>query len=184
MVYVFLADGFETVEALCPIDIMRRAGIEVTTVSVNKTLSVVSKHNITVAADITTSKLPSPEVIADTLEAVVLPGGMPGAQNLDECEAVDMLLSVASVTGRWIAAICAAPFILGKRGMLKGKKAICYPGFEDRLTGAEIVDKKVVVDGNFITAKAMGCSHEFGFELVRHLRDYSASEKIRDSVYY
>jgi len=184
MVYVFLADGFETVEALCPIDIMRRAGIEVTTVSINKTTSVKSKQNIIVTADITAAKLPSPEKIAENLEAVVLPGGLPGADNLDASDAVDAMLSIASVTGAWIAAICAAPYILGKRGLLKGKKAICYPGFEDMLDGASVTDAKVVTDGNIITAKAMGASCELGFELVTHLRSYSLAEEIRGSVYY
>lgn len=185
MVYMFLADGFETVEALCPLDLMRRAGIDVTTVSINKTTAVKSAQNIIVEADITTKQLSSPENLIMDLEAVVLPGGMPGALNLDNDPTVDLFVNAAAITGKYIAAICAAPFILGKRGILEGKKAICYPGFEDQLEGAEIVnDGKVVCDRNIITGKAMGVSHEFGLQLVKALRGYSESERIRDSIYF
>ena len=183
MVYVFLADGFELVEAMTPVDIMRRAGIEVTTVSLNKTTSVLSSQNVVVEADTTTKAL-SPEKLLDTLEAVVLPGGMPGAQNLNDDDTVSALIAAATLLNKHIAAICAAPFILGVRGLLEGKNAVCYPGFEDKLYGAKIVtDKKVVVDGKIITAKAMGVSHEFGLAIVRELKSWSESERVRDSIF-
>lgn len=185
MVYIFLASGFETVEALCPVDIMRRAGIEVTVVSLNKTVAVRSSLNVIVEADVAVKTLPSPEKVIEGLEAVVLPGGMPGAANLDADPVVNAYINAAAIAGKYVAAICAAPFILGKRGLLEGKKAVCYPGFEDKLEGASLVtDKKVVTDGKIITAKAMGASYEFGLELVRCLRGYGESEKIRDSIFY
>ncbi len=185
MVLMFLADGFETVEALCPLDLMRRAGIDVKTVSINKTVEVKSAQNIVVQADITAKQLGAPENVIMDLEAVVLPGGMPGALNLDSDPTVDLYVNAAAITGKYIAAICAAPFILGKRGILEGRKAICYPGFEDKLEGADIVtDSGVVCDKNIITGKAMGVSHEFGLQLVKALRGYGESERIRNSIYF
>lgn len=183
MVYVFLADGFEEIEALCPVDLMRRANIEVTTVSLNKTVSVKGSHNIIVQADITAAALIRDEHLADKLECVVLPGGMPGTAHLDADETVGKVLSVAALTGAYIAAICAAPSVLGKYGLLEGREATCYPGFEDKLKGARLSDKRVVCDGKIITAVAMGASWEFGLELIRVLRGLEQSNKIKDSVF-
>ena len=178
MVYMFLADGFEEIEALCPLDLLRRAGVEVTTVGVGKDV-IRGSHGITVFADI-------PDVMYRDAspEMIILPGGMPGAANLDACKAVDAALKAASRKGAYIAAICAAPFVLGKRGLLEGKRAVCYPGFEDELIGAH-VDKELTVvrDGNIITAKGMGAAFEFGLELVRCLCDDEAADKIRASVF-
>jgi protein deglycase len=183
MVYVFLADGFEEIEAMCPVDLMRRADIEVITVSINKTTNVRGAHNIVVQADTTTRALIRDVHNAEKLECVVLPGGMPGAANLDADETVNKFISIASVTGAYIAAICAAPIILGRRGMLDGRDAICYPGYENKLTGARISGKKVVCDGNIITAMAMGASTEFGLELIRLLRGLNASNKVKESIF-
>lgn len=183
MVYVFLADGFEEIEALCPVDLMRRADIEVTTVSINKTTTVVGGHNIVVEADTTAKALMRDAHAADKLECVVLPGGMPGAANLDADETVNKYISIASVTGAYIAAICAAPTILGRRGMLDGREAVCYPGFESKLTGARLSGKKVVCDGNIITAIAMGAATEFGLELIRVLRGLNEANKVKESIF-
>lgn len=175
---MFLADGFEEVEALCPLDILRRAGVEVTTVGVGRDV-IRGAHGITVFADIpdTMYRDANPEMI-------ILPGGMPGAKNLDECRTVDAALRAAHRKGAFVAAICAAPFVLGKRGMLEGKRAVCYPGFEDELVGAVVDGERTVVrDGRVITAKGMGAAFEFGLELVRALRDDETAEKIRNSVF-
>lgn len=184
MVYVLLADGFEEVEALCPVDLMRRGGIDVTTVSINKTNTVIGSHNIPVEADTNIRTVLRDSLIADHIEALVLPGGMPGTTNLDADENVDKMIAIASITDSWIAAICAAPMILGKRGLLDGKKATCYPGFEEYLLGAQLSEKKVAVDGRIITAKAAGCAVDFGLELVQHLKGLDEANRVKDSIYY
>lgn len=178
MVYMFLANGFEEVEALCPLDLLRRAGVEVTTVGVGGE-SVVGTHGIVVGADI-------PEIMYrdSAPEMIILPGGMPGAENLDNSRIVDSAIRVASRNGGYLAAICAAPMILGKRGLLAGKRAVCFPGFENYLEGAEIEQSKTVVrDGNIITAKGMGAAFEFGLVLVEALKGKEVAERIRVSVF-
>ena len=179
MIYMFLADGFEEVEALCPLDILRRAGLEVTTIGVGGKDMIQGAHGITVHADI-------PDVMFrdSAPEMIILPGGMPGSTNLDSSKAVDAALKAASKKGAYLCAICAAPLVLGKRGYLKGKKAVCYPGFEEYLEGAEIqTDVGVLRDGNVITAKGMGVSLDFGLEMVRALKDCETAERIKSSVF-
>ena len=182
MVYIFLANGFEECEALVPLDMLRRANIEVTTVSINKTTSVTGSHGITVTADRTAKNLIRD--ISTPPECIILPGGMPGSRHLDENETVDNMLLVASKLGAYIAAICAAPFILGRRGYLSGKNAVCYPGFEDQLIGAVLSDKGTVRDGNIITAKSAGFSFEFAYELIRALRGLDEADKVINAIYY
>ena len=179
MIYMFLADGFEEVEALCPLDILRRAGLEVTTVGVGGKDLIVGSHGIVVQADI-------PDIMYrdSAPDMIILPGGMPGSTNLDESKTVDAALRVAVKRGAYLCAICAAPLVLGKRGYLEGKSAVCYPGFEELLTGATVSETETVVkDGNIITAKGMGAAFEFGLELVRALKDNETAEKIKRSVY-
>ena len=179
MIYMFLADGFEEVEALCPLDILRRAGLEVTTVGLGGKDIIQGAHGITVHADI-------PDVMYrdSSPEMLILPGGMPGSKNLDESRIVDAALRAASRKGAYLAAICAAPMVLGKRGYLKGKKAVCFPGFEECLTGANVDESKTVVrDGNIVTAKGMGAAFDFGLELVRCLKDDDTAENIKKSVF-
>ncbi len=179
MIYMFLADGFEEVEALCPLDILRRAGLEVTTVGVGGKDMIAGAHGITVQADI-------PDVMYrdSEPEMIILPGGMPGSTNLDESKTVDAALRVAAKKGAYLCAICAAPLVLGKRGYLEGKSAVCYPGFEEYLKGATVSETETVVrDGRIITAKGMGAAFEFGLELVRALKDNETAEKIKNSVY-
>ena len=176
MVYMFLANGFEEIEALCPLDLLRRAGVEVTTVGIGSD-TLMGSHGIPVIADI-------PEgMFADSNpEMIILPGGMPGSKNLDESRTVDMALSAASRKGAFIAAICAAPMVLGHRGLLADKEAICFPGFEKELTGAKISNKRVVRDGNVITAAGMGVALEFGLELVAALKGRDVAENLRRAV--
>ena len=176
MIYLFLANGFEEIEALCPLDLLRRAGLEVTTVGVGGEM-ISGSHGITVAADI-------PEgMYADSKpDMIILPGGMPGAKHLDESRVVDTALKAAVRHGSFIVAICAAPMVLGHRGLLAGKEAICYPGFEDHLTGANISDKRVVRDGNIITAAGMGVALEFGLALVAALKGQDAADELRRTV--
>ena len=176
MIYMFLANGFEEIEALCPLDLLRRAGLEVTTVGVGGEM-ICGSHGITVAADI-------PEgMYADAApDMVILPGGMPGSKNLDGSRVVDMALRAASRKEAYIAAICAAPMVLGHRGLLEGKRATCYPGFEGELTGATVENARVVRDGNIITAVGMGAALEFGLELVEVLCGKEKREALARAV--
>ena len=161
MFYVFLADGFEEIEALAPVDILRRAGVPVTTVGVGDTL-IRGSHNIYVQTDIEIGDYePDPDMLG-----IILPGGMPGTNNLYADEDVREAVRYCEQRGLFLCAICAAPSILGRMGVLKGKKATCFPGFEDALEGAEVTGEKVVTDGNIITAKGAGCALDFGFAIV------------------
>ncbi len=177
MVYVFLANGFEEIEALTPVDVLRRGGVDVVTVGVGGK-AVMGSHKIAVAADIEDKELVSFEGV----EAVVLPGGMPGTLNLEKSSAVQDAIAYCAKNDKFIGAICAAPMVLGHAGLLRGKKAICYPSFEGELTGAEIYDDFVCRDGKIITAQGMGVSLEFGLELLKAVRDEAVSEKVRNSL--
>lgn len=177
MIYVFLADGFEEIEALAPVDLLRRAGVAVQTVGITGK-TVTGSHNISVTADI----LPEEVVLNEAVQAVVLPGGMPGAKNLDADETVSRAIAFAAEKGKLLCAICAAPFLLGKRGLLQGKTAICYPGFEKDLTGAEISEKSVCRDGSIITAKGMGVATEFGLKIVEALSGEKTAAELRATI--
>ena len=177
---MFLANGFEEVEALCPLDVMRRAGLEVRTVGIGGS-AITGSHGITVHADMGEEEWAA--AAAETpIDAVILPGGMPGSTNLDRSVTVSEALKTADEQGAVIAAICAAPFILGKRGLLRGRRATCYPGFEEYLEGAAEIGGKVVRDGNVITATGMGVALEFGLELVSVLVSPERAAAIRDAV--
>lgn len=177
MVYLFLANGCEEIEALMPLDILRRGGVAVTTVAVGGSDAVVGSHGIRIGADI-------PDVLFRdaTPEAVILPGGMPGSENLAASKTVSTALKVTAKSGGLLCAICAAPMVLGKYGYLNGKTAICYPGFEKTLTGAKISEQKVVRDGNVITAAGMGVAAEFGFEILKALKGNDVSERVRRAI--
>ena len=164
MIYMFLADGFEEVEALTPLDLLRRAGAEIATVGIQGSTSTGS-HGVTFACDMTAE-----EMDLSAADMVILPGGLLGTTNLDACHYVDAAIEAVTKKGGRLAAICAAPLILGKRGLLEGKHAVCYPGFEKELRGAIVSESAgVVTDGNITTAKGMGVAFEFGIELVRLL---------------
>lgn len=180
MVYVFLADGFEEIEALTPVDLLRRAGAEVVTVGVTGK-TVTGSHNIAVTADITADQALA-ELDRATPEMIVLPGGLPGADNLNASDCVDAFIRKCNESGAIIAAICAAPYILGVRGILKGRMATCFPGFEDRLIGAQHFDCDVIRDHNIITGRAMGAATEFALELVAALYGDDASEEMKGKI--
>ena len=176
MVYLFLANGFEEVEALCPLDLLRRAGIAVTTVGIGGD-TLTGAHGISVRADI-----PDTMYRDSRPEMIILPGGMPGASNLDASHTVEAALRAAYRNGAHLAAICAAPMVLGKRGYLEGKRATCFPGFEDFLSGAEVLSDGVVTDGNIITARGMGVAMEFGLALVAALKGEDTADALRRAV--
>ncbi len=178
MVYLFLANGFEEVEALTPVDYLRRAGISVTTVGVGGD-HITGAHGIVVKADITEAEAASADM--EDIEMVILPGGMPGTTNLDASAEVHRFIAAASGSAH-LAAICAAPSIYGKLGLLGGKNAVCYPGFEKYLEGATMVNAGVVTDGNITTARAAGSAADFAFELIRVIRGEEAAEKVRAAV--
>lgn len=161
IVYVFLADGFEEVEAITVVDVLRRAEVEVLTVGVSsKTL--IGAHNIVVQADIDICEL----AMDNNIEMIVLPGGMPGVYNLKKSKKVIEMLRYANNNGIYIAAICAAPTILGEQNMLYERQAVCFPGMEEELLGAKVVNSNVVVDGDIITGKNMEAALEFANTLV------------------
>ncbi len=177
---MFLAEGFEEVEALCPLDLLRRAGVKVMTVGVD-TKVVRGSHGIEVIADITTyeaEKLLS----KNPADMVILPGGLPGTTNLQADSTVNRFIKHAVEREAYLAAICAAPMIFGELSLLDGKEAICYPGFEEKLLGAKISDKSVVTDGKIITAKGMGVALEFGLALVSVLVSKEKADELRAAV--
>ena len=177
MIYVILADGFEEIEAIEPIDIMKRAGLLVTTAGLSD-LMVKGAHNISVKADILIDDINKAD-----MELLMLPGGV-GHELLDKSEKVHELIDYAIENDLYIASICAAPSILGKRELLKGKNATCFPGFEDYLIGASLSSKKAVVDGKFITARGAGCAVDFGFLIVELLKDKLLADDLKGKMQY
>lgn len=177
MIYVFLANGFEEIEAIATIDILRRCDLEVTTVGIGSK-NIKGAHGISILADIEDT-LAAPNQMVD---AVVLPGGMPGTLNLEKSKVVQGFIDYAVDNNKLICAICAAPSILGHKGLLKGKKAVCFPGFEQQLIDAQLVDMPVVKDGNVITAKGAGCVFDFAFEIADVLAGEHKSNSVRMSL--
>ena len=181
MIYCFLADGFEEIEALATVDILRRAGVEISTVSMNDELTVTGSHNIKVFADMKASDFPADK---SGITGAIYPGGMPGSETLSSgkntlpsdiaryCVENDIL----------VGAICAAPIVLGRIGLLENKNATCYPGFETELKGANYTGKRVTVDGNIITGRGPGCSVDFALTLVEKIKGKDLSDEIRKSM--
>ena len=176
-VFVFLADGFEEIEAIAPIDIFRRAEIEVVTVSIAAQKAVNGAHGIPVLADTHFSVV---EFADDDL--LFLPGGMPGTKNLDAHVGLKNLIKLQAQKGGKLAAICAAPSILGKMELLQGKEAICYPGFEKELVGATLSESKVVKAENIFTAKGAGVAIQFALKLVEELKGKEEATRIANSI--
>ena len=172
-VCIFLAEGFEEMEAMFPLDIMRRGGLNVKTVSVTGNKTVISSHLVPIVADLLFEELKEEDV-----EMIVLPGGLPGATNLDAHAGLDKLIMSFAAAGKPLAAICAAPMVYGKRGLLKGKKATCYPGFEQYLEGADCTGAMVEKDGNIITGKGPGVAAEFALALVEYLEGKEKADKL------
>ena len=180
MIYVFLADGFEEIEALTVVDIARRAGIDTTVVSINDDEAVTGAHNILVKADTVFDK-----VDWSKCDMIVLPGGGPGTVNLRNHDELMKKVDEFNAAGKEIAAICAAPAkILGDKGLLKGKKAICFPGLEDLMEGATRVECGAITDGNIITGCAMGTAIDFALEIVKSISgEDKAAEMAKQIVY-
>lgn len=178
-VYVFFAEGFEEVEALTVVDLLRRANIEVCMVSVTGKALVTGVQGVTVQTD----KLYRDLDVCDG-DMLMLPGGQPGTTHLGEFEPLTELLKAWNKEGKRIGAICAAPTVLGALDILKGKKATCYPGCEEQLTGAQIVTDRVVTDGNITTSRGIGTAISFALELIRLLLDEKTSEDIKEAIVY
>ncbi|MBQ3225450.1 MAG: DJ-1/PfpI family protein [Clostridia bacterium] len=179
MVVVFLAEGFEEIEALATVDILRRCGIEVETVSITDERTVTGAHKIPVLADKNMN-----DMVANGLEAVILPGGLPGSDYLQESGFVNDTLHSCFSRGALVAAICAAPKVLGAAGLLNGKRATCYPGFEGELKGATHTTNRVEIDGNVITSRGAGTAHDFAFAIATYLGKEKETKKIREAMLY
>ena len=176
MIAVFLANGFEEIEALAVVDVLRRAELDVVTVGIGGKI-VSGSHAIPVVADASDE-----DWQADNLDAVVLPGGMPGTLHLEASPLVQQTVEQVYEAGGYVCAICAAPSILGHKGLLKGKKAVCFPGYEDELSGAVVQNDPVVVDGHIITAKGAGVAVDFGLEIVSQLISEKKAALLRASM--
>lgn len=177
MIYVFLADGFEEIEALATVDILRRAELSVKVVGVGSKI-IEGAHQIPVTCDITTA-----EVTTDDMEMLVLPGGIPGTLNLEKDPIVKACIRYAFSNDIYIGAICAAPSIFGHMGLIDGKNVTCYPGFDTQLTGANYTGENVTVDGKLITGKAAGVADDFALTLVKHFHSEARALKIKSSMY-
>ncbi len=164
MVYVFFAEGFEEIEAISVVDIVRRCGLAVKMVSIGDSLQVTGAHSIPVVADCFLT-----EVDLKEAQALVLPGGLPGSDNLQNCLPLKELLLAAAKEGKIVAAVCAAPKILGAFGLTAGRRATCYPGYEGELLGATPVDDPVVCDGHLITSRGAGTAAAFAFAIAEAL---------------
>lgn len=177
MIYAFLAKGFEEVEALATVDVLRRAELEVLTVGIGSKI-VSGSHNIPVFCDLEESEIS----VDKDFDGIILPGGMPGTLNLEKNKTVNEFIDYAVKDNKLIAAICAAPSILGHKGLLKGKEATCFPGFEDELDCAVISNKYVVADGNIITAKGMGSAIDFGLAITEYFCGNDEASRLKNTL--
>lgn len=176
-----MADGCEEIEGLTVVDLVRRAKLEITMISISDKKEVTSSHGLTFLTDALAS-----DVAYEELDGIVLPGGMPGTLNLGADETVNRVIRQFAAEGKLVAAICAAPSVLGAAGLLEGKRATCHPGFEEKLTGATTSGDAVVVDGNIITSRGMGTAVDFGLEIIRFLTDDDAEvmEHVKKGIVY
>lgn len=178
MIYVFLANGFEITEALTTVDILRRGNLPVKTVAVGVEDKIVtSSHNIPVVADMTVE-----EITKENLQGVILPGGMPGTTNLGDSQIVLDYVKYCVDNNLVLGAICAAPSVLGKMGVLQGKKATCFPGFEEFLLGATVTQEFAVTDGKIVTGKGMGATIPFALQLLELFTDKETAVKVESSL--
>ncbi len=178
MIYIFLAEGFEECEALVPLDILRRCKTDVKTVGIGSK-TVIGAHNIPVVCDLEENL-----ITTEGLEGVILPGGMPGTVNLEKSKTVQNYIDFSAQNGLLLAAICAAPSILGHKGLLNGKTATCFSGFEKDLIGAAVSNLPVCRDDNIITAYGAGAAFPFGFKIAEYLLGEEAGEKIKKQMRY
>lgn len=179
MIYVFLANGFEETEALIPVDMLRRCELEVITVGVGGQV-IKGSHGISVITDITDGDIS----LDDNLQMIILPGGMPGTLNLEASKQVQKAIDYCMKYDKYIAAICAAPSILGHKNILIDKKATCYMGFETQLNGAVILNEKVCTDDKIITSRGAGTALEFSFEIIKHLISEEKSNILKEAIMY
>lgn len=178
-VYIFMADGFEEIEGLTVVDMMRRENIDIFMVSLNDSPQVTGSHGITILTDGTMA-----DVNYDDGIMFVLPGGMPGTNHLAANKDLGEILKKAAADDKYVAAICAAPSVLGGLGLLSGKNATCYPGFESRLTGAHCKTDNVVVDGHTITSRGMGTAIDFSAQLIALLKDEETAKELKASIMF
>lgn len=176
---IFMADGCEEIEGLTVVDLVRRAGIEIEMISVSGEKNVTGSHKIAFQTDVSKA-----DADFASYDGIVLPGGMPGTTHLMEDDTVNRVIKEFATSGKLVAAICAAPSVLGNAGLLEGKKATCYPGVESKLTGADFVTDPVAKDGNIITSRGLGTAIEFAAEIVAYLLDESAAKSLKESVVY
>lgn len=176
---IFMADGCEEIEGLTVVDLVRRAGIEIEMISVSGEKNVTGSHKIAFQTDVSKA-----DADFASYDGIVLPGGMPGTTHLMEDDTVNRVIKEFATSGKLVAAICAAPSVLGNAGLLEGKKATCYPGVEGKLTGADFVTDPVTKDGNIITSRGLGTAIEFAAEIVAYLLDESAAKSLKESVVY
>ena len=179
MIYLFLATGFEECEALAPLDILRRADIEVKTVGIGGKY-ITGSHGIEITADLTENDFS----LNEDIKGIILPGGMPGTLNLENNPTVQNAVDYANENNLLIAAICAAPSILGHKNLLVNKNATCFSGFEAELIGANVLSNPVVTDGNIITAFGAGAAFDFGFEILKYLTDSQKAETLSKQMRY
>lgn len=179
MYYVLLADGFEEIEALTVTDVLRRAEVDVMNASLTGEYEVKGAHGITVKCDITIKEA----LEADDAQGVILPGGMPGTRNIEKSAEARRLTEKMNSEGRLVAAVCAAPSVLGKMGILEGKKCTCYPGFEEELKGARVKKASVLADGNVITSRGPGTALDFALALTEYITGKSSEELARSMMY-
>lgn len=178
MIYLFLANGFEETEALVPLDCIRRAGIRIMTVGLGEQ-NIVGAHQITVKSDIIDQEIDLTEC-----DGVILPGGMPGTENLYASDVVRSVIQFCADNNKMIASICAAPSIPGRMGLLNGKKAVCFPGFEEKLGNYIATQSSVVKDGIYITAKGAGCVFPFSRTIITHLKNEAAADAVIKQMQY
>lgn len=178
-VYAMLADGFEEVEALAVVDVLKRADMDVKMISLNGKEIVTGTHGIGVVAD-----LKFAQADFNQCDLIFLPGGMPGTIHLQEHAGLIKQIKEFAEQGKWLAAICAAPSVFGSLGLLEGKKAVCFPGFEKYLTGAEIMDERVVLDGHIFTSRGMGTALDLGLAIVGQIKGKEAEEELAHSIQY
>ncbi len=179
-VYEFLANGFEDIEALAPVDILRRGGVEIKTVSITGNEWVETSHGITLKADLKFEDIDSFE----DADMLLLPGGMPGSANLNAHDGLKKVLLAQNAAGKRIGAICAAPLILGGLGILKGKKATCYPGFENTLTGAEYTPVIVQEDGNITTGEGPAAAFPYAYKILSYFAGEETAKNVADGMMY
>ena len=176
---IFVAEGHEEVEMLTVVDMVRRAGISIDMVSISDSYEVTSSHNVTLKTD----KLIG-EADFDEAEMIILPGGIPGTPNLLECKTLTDKIVEFNEKGKLLAAVCAAPTIFAKLGILNGRKATCYPSMTEELTGAEYVKKPVVIDGKIITSRGMGTCIDFAGEIITKLKDKATADTVKEKIIY